>query len=445
MYDLIILGGGPAGYHAAERAGAMGKSVLLAEQDTLGGTCLNVGCIPTKTLLHSAKLYLHSLEGKRFGVETEKVTFDLSAAVAWKKKTVTTLVKGVQYLMKRHGVEVVKGKGVLTGPGSIKAGDNEYRGKKVLIATGSSSAIPPIPGVDSPEVMTSTEILDVTEKPKSLTIIGGGYIGMEFASLFSAIGTEVTVIEMMDEIIPFMEKDFSELLRKSLKKVNFKLGSRVLEINKNSVTFEKEGETDSVSSDIILLSVGRKPNLTENGFDEAGLDYDRFGINVDERTRTNLPGVYAAGDVTGKSLLAHSAYRMADVALSDMFGKGEQKMRYHAIPWVVFTIPEVAGCGYTEEEARKEGFNPETVQVFLKTNGRYLSEHPGERGTARVVTDKDSGRILGVQMMGSGVSELIFGAAMMIESELRVKDVKEIVFPHPTLSEILKDILWELE
>ncbi|MFP4382877.1 MAG: dihydrolipoyl dehydrogenase [Spirochaetia bacterium] len=445
MHDLIILGGGPAGYHAAERAGSLGKSVLLVEAETLGGTCLNVGCIPTKTLLHSAKLYLHAREGKRFGVTAENVSFNLAEAVSWKQKTVSTLVKGIQFQMKQHNIEVISGRGTLTGPGRIEVDGKEYRGEKVLIATGSSSAVPPIPGADGKAVMTSTEILDVTEQPESLTVIGGGYIGMEFASLFSAVGTKVTVIEMMDEIIPFMERDFASLLRKSMKKVDFHLSSRVLNIDGNTVTYEKEGGKSAVTSDIILLSVGRKPNLSGNGFDEAGLDYDRFGIKVDHRMRTNLPGVYAAGDVTGKSLLAHSAYRMADVAVGDMWNPGEQEMRYHAVPWVVFTIPEVAGCGYTEEQAKEAGYEPRTAEAPLKISGRYLAENPGERGTVKTVTDTETGQILGVQMLGTGVSELIYGAAMMIEAELRVKDIKEIIFPHPTVSEVLKDVLWGIE
>lgn len=456
-FDLAILGGGPGGYIAAERAGARGKKVLLVEEGPIGGVCLNEGCIPTKTLLNSAKLYRHALESESFGVKAEGVTYSLTDAMAWKNKVIETLRKGISATMKRFGVEVVSGRGRLVGPGALAVNGTEYRADNVLVSTGGRSVVPPIPGADGPAVVTSGPLLQITEMPSRVVVVGGGYIGMEFASYFAAVGAQVTVIEMLDEIIPFMEPDLAKVLRTSVKGVTYHLGSRVLAIEGAAggkadagatVRFAKDGREDSVEADIVLISAGRRPNVEDCGFEKAGLDFDRKGVRVDEFMRTNLPGVYAAGDVTGKSLLAHSASRMGEVAVNTMFGTEggyKDRMRYHAVPWVVFTEPEVAGCGLTESQAREEGRDVESVSLSMKVSGRYLAEHPKERGTVKVVVERGSEKILGVQMLGSGASELVFGASIMIETELRGRDIREVIFPHPTMSEVLRDAMWELD
>jgi dihydrolipoamide dehydrogenase len=443
MYDLIIIGGGPGGYISAERAGAMGKTVLLIEKAHLGGVCLNAGCIPTKTLLHSSKLYAQTAKMADYGVTVENPLFDLTKAMAWKGKVIDTLRKGIAYQMKRFGVEVLNAEATLKDFNTVVADGKEYKGSNIILATGSSPFLPPIPGLDGDAVMTSTEILNIETMPESVIIIGGGYIGMEFASFFGNLGKKVTVVEMMDEIIPFMDAQFSSLLRKSLKQVDFTLGARVEKIEGKSLTYSKDGKQETIKADIILASLGRKPNLEGTGFKEAGLDIGKQGIVVNEKMQTNLPGVYAIGDVTGKSLLAHSASRMGEVAVANMFGSRD-RMRYHAVPWVVFTSPEVAGCGMSEEDAKNEGLEVEAAMMQMRASGRYLAEHAHERGICKVVADKKNGKILGVHMLGSGCSEMIFGAALMIESELRVKDIKEIVFPHPTVSEIMRDTIFEI-
>ena len=443
MYDCIIIGAGPGGYVAAERAGAHGKRVLLIEKEHLGGVCLNRGCIPTKSLLHAAKVYQQAQKSEQFGVSCSDIRFDLARAMAWKKEVIETLRKGVAFQMKRHNVEVLEGEAHLIGANAVEVGGKEYRAGNLIIATGSSPVHLPIPGKESAPVLDSTEILEVTDLPKSIAIIGGSYIGMEFASFFASVGVEVSVVEMMPEIIPFMDPEIAAMLRKSLSDVTFHLGSRVESFDGNRVTFSHGDSHGSIDAERILMAVGRAPNVQAVEVDKIGLDYDRKGIRVNDRMQTNVPTVYAIGDVTGKSLLAHSASRMGEVAVSAMLGRRD-RMRFHAIPWVVYTNPEVAGCGMSEDDARKEGRSVKVAKLQLRANSRYTAEHPRERGICKVIVDEQTDVILGVHLLGAGTSEIIYGAAAMIEAELRVQDVKEIVFPHPTVSEIIRDTLWEL-
>jgi len=446
MYDLIIIGAGPGGYVMAERAGHLGKKVLLIEKEHLGGVCLNKGCIPTKTLLNSAKHYVHAKEAPDFGVTTGEVSFDLSKAMSWKTEVIETLRAGIGFMMKKNKVEVVSGEAKFLGSRKVQVGDEIYEGENIVLATGSSPMVPPIPGADQPHVMISTEILSVDKLPETLTVIGGGVIGIEFASFFSSLGVKVEVIEMLDEIIPFMDKAQAKEFRRALKgKVNFNLGCKVTAIDGHDVKYtDAKGEEQSVQADIVLMSVGRVPNLDNMGFEEAKLDFDRRGIKVDEQQRTNLPNLYAIGDVTGLSQLAHSATRMGEVALNTICGKTD-RFRRNAIPWAVYSMPEVAGCGLTEDEAKEAGFNVETASLPLTMSGRFLAEN-GKRGpgSVKVVKDADTDVLLGVHMVGAGVSEMIYGAAVMIEAELRVKDIREIVFPHPTVGEVIRDTMFQL-
>ncbi len=445
-FDIIIIGAGPGGYVMAERAGHLGKKVLLIEKQYLGGVCLNWGCIPTKTLLNSAKHYVHAKEAPEFGVTTGEVKFDLTKAMAWKQEVIETLRAGIAFMMKKNKVTVVTGEAKFLGPRKVQVGDKVYEGTDVVIATGSSPFVPPIPGAKQPHVMTSTEILSIDKMPKTLTVIGGGVIGVEFASFFSSLGVQVNVIEMLEEIIPFMDRGQAKEFRKALKgKVEFNLGCKVTAIDGHDVKYTtKAGEEKSVQADIVLMSVGRVPNLAGMGFEEAKLDFDRRGIKVDEQMRTNLPNVYAIGDVTGLSQLAHSATRMGEVALNTICGQRD-RFRRNAIPWAVYSMPEVAGCGLTEEQAQAAGYKTETASLPLIMSGRFLAEN-GKRGpgSVKVIKDADTDVLLGVHMVGAGVSEMIYGAAVMIEAELRIKDIREIVFPHPTVGEVLRDVMFSL-
>ncbi len=442
IYDVIVVGAGPGGYIAAERAGARGKSVLLIEKSELGGVCTNEGCIPTKSLLNSAKQYVHGLEAGKFGAHFDCDRFSLTDAMAWKQEVIETLRKGIAYLMKKHKVEVIHGEAEYLDHQTVRVNKQTYQGKNLIIAAGSSAAVPPIPGIGCSSVKTNREILEIKQLPGKLIIIGGGYIGMEFASFFSNVGVQVHVIEMMEEIVPMMDAEFARTLRKSMPNVAFHLGASVEAIKDDHVVFSTHGHKESLNADSILLSVGRRPNV--QGLEHLGLDIRPQGLAVNEHMQTNLPGVYAVGDVNGKSLLAHSASRMAGVAVNTICGKPD-RMRYHAIPWVVYTLPEVAGCGLTEQEARNQGLNIKTATMQMRANGRFLAEYGKQApGLCKVVVEADTNILKGVQLLGAACSEMIYGVAAMIEAELRVQDIQEIIFPHPTVSEIIKDTLWEL-
>ncbi len=444
-YDIIIIGAGPGGYEMAERAAHKGQKVLLIEKKYLGGVCLNWGCIPTKTLLNSAKHYVHAKEAPEFGVTTGEVKFDLAKTMAWKEDVIQTLRGGIAAMMKKGKVEVLFGAARLIGSRKVEVDGTVYEGDNVVIATGGSPFVPPIPGADQPHVMTSKEILSIETMPKSLAVIGGGVIGVEFASFFSSLGVKVDIIEMLDEIIPFMDNGQAAAFRKALKgKVDFNLGCRVTAIDGHDVKYvTRSGEEKSVNADIVLMSVGRAPNLSGMGFEEAGLDFDRRGIKTDDQQRTNLPNVYAIGDVTGKSQLAHSATRMGEVALNTILGK-KDRFRTNAIPWAVYSMPEIAGCGLTEEQAKEAGHTVETAQLPLIMSGRFLAEN-GKKGpgSVKVVIDAQTRALLGVHAFGAYCSEFIWGAAAMIEAGLRVEDAQEIVFPHPTVGEVIRSTMFQ--
>jgi dihydrolipoamide dehydrogenase len=443
-YDVVIIGAGPGGYLAAQRAGAKGKNVLLIDKDkNLGGVCLNRGCIPTKALLNSAKIFHTSQNSEQFGVRVSKADYDIEKAMEWKNKTISILTKGVAYQMKRHNVTVVTGQAQIIDKNSVSVQKEIYKTNNIIIATGSSSSKLPIPGIDKKHVVSSDEILEIKQLPKKLAIIGGGVIGLEFASYFSLLGVSVTVIEMLPEILPGFDKDISTLLRKSMNNCHFETGATVDKIDDNNVHFLKDGNKESIAADMVLVAVGRTPNVSNLGLKKNNIDHDQSGIKVNDLMQTNVPGVYAVGDVTGKSLLAHSAYRMGEVAVNVMFGENDQ-MRYQAIPWVVYTYPEVSKVGLTENEAKEHGLNIKVKSMQMRANGRFLSEHGSESGICKVIVDSETEVLLGVTLLGGVNSEIIYGAAAMIEAELRVKDIKDIIFPHPTVSEIIKDAIWEM-
>jgi dihydrolipoamide dehydrogenase len=457
-YDVIIIGGGPGGYVAAERLGAKKKKVLLIEKAELGGTCLNAGCIPTKTLLNSAKLYKHAREGAKFGVNAGEASYDWAAMQAWKREVVDKLRGAVALTEKRLGVEVMAAEARLLGIGRVEAKGPDgaatvHEAPAIIIATGSIPSMPPIPGAkDNPKVLDSTGILELKEVPKRLCVIGGGVIGVEFAGLFAALGVEVEVVEMMDEIVPFMDKEQAQILRRAMKGVAFRLGCKVERLEGATVSYKAKDGTDArAEADLVLMAVGRRPVLEGWGAREAGLDLSPKGLAVDERMRTNLPGVWAVGDVTGKSLLAHSAYRMADVAVADILAgggasRGAQIMRYDAVPWAVYGLTEAAGVGITEQEAAARGIGIKKASLPLKVSGRFCAESGfAAPGAVKVIADSATDRILGVHVVGSYASEMIWGAAAMIEQELRASDAREVIFPHPTVCEAIRDALFELE
>ena len=453
MYDLAIIGGGPGGYVAAERAGAAGLSVVLFERKSLGGVCLNEGCIPTKTLLYSAKVYNYAKTGDHYGVYVSDPTFKYDEIVARKNKVVKKLVGGVKAAMKAGKVEVVAGNAMIKGRDSegikVEACGNVYAAKNLLICTGSEAAVPPFPGLREAGdvIVTNREILDMTERPGELVVIGGGVIGMEFAAFFSTLGTKVTVVEMLPKILGPLDDEISEMLQKTYEKrgVEFCLRCKVTGIEGSTVVYEDpEGKVCRVSGDKILVSVGRRANLQGFGLENIGVELALnpagrpYGIKVDEKMKTNVPGVYAAGDVTGFSMLAHTASREGEVAVNNILGK-EDRMRYNAIPGVVYTNPEVAGAGLTEAEAKAKGIDYKVVKLPMAYSGRFVAENERGEGICKIIVGAKYHEVLGVHMLGNPCSEIIHSACLAIEAEMTLEQLQEIVFPHPTVSEILKE------
>jgi dihydrolipoamide dehydrogenase len=452
VYDLIIIGGGPAGYLAAERAGHAGLVTLVIEKRFVGGVCLNEGCIPSKALLYSAKIYDNAKHGDKYGVFAENVTLNHAKVMERKGKVVKKLVAGIKAKLIKNKVTIVEGVAEIQGRNAegyeVKANNEIFVGKRLLLATGSMPVIPPVAGVkegiEKGYVLTNREILDLKSVPSSLVIVGGGVIGLEMASYYNSAGSKVTVIEMLDHIAGYTDREISEILQKNYEKkgVVFKLNCKVVEVKEGSVVYESNGEKLAVEAEKVLLSIGRRPATEGLGLEKIAVETERGRIKTDEKGRTNIPEVYAAGDVNGTSMLAHTAYREAEVCINTILGK-KDIMRYHAIPSVIYTNPEVGCVGETEETAKQKGIDFDVVKLSMAYSGRYVAENEGGDGICKILIDKKYRRLIGAHMIGSYASEIIFGAGIMIETEMRVEDIKELVFPHPTVCEILREGIFE--
>lgn len=457
-FDLGIIGGGPGGYVAAERAGAAGLKVVLFEKKTLGGVCLNEGCIPTKTLLYSAKLYEYARHGDKYGVNVEGASFDYARILKRKEKVVRKLVGGVKLAMKNHDVTVVSAGAVINGRTdagiSISAGEEEYTVTDLLICTGSEAFVPPIPGLREAGdvVCTNREVLELTEVPSELVVIGGGVIGMEFASFFNSLGSTVTVIEMLPKILGPMDAEISAMLQKIYEKksVAFNLSCKVIAIEGNTVVYENAGgEECRVSADRILVSVGRRAVLDGYGLESLAPEMllnrggKPCGIKVDAQMRTSVPHVYAAGDVTGFSMLAHTASREGEVAVAAILGR-EDSMSYSAIPGVVYTNPEVAGVGLTEDEAAAKGLDVTVAKLPMAFSGRFVAENEMGEGICKILVNNADGTVVGVHMLGNPCSEIIQSVCIAIDRKITLEELKKVVFPHPTVGEIVKETLFSI-
>ena len=458
IYDLIILGGGPAGYNAAERAAHAGMKTLLFEKRALGGVCLNEGCIPTKTLLYSAKILDYAHHGEAYGVTVTGASLDHAKVVDRKDKVVKTLVSGVGAKMRGAGVTVVTSTAKIAGKSAsgfaVEADGKTYEAKKLLVCTGSEAVVPPIPGLRESYAgglaVTNREILDLRTAPGRIVVVGGGVIGLEMASYFCSIGSEVTVVEMLDKIAGPTEAEISKILQKNYEKrgVKFILGAKVTAVNGKPgdgvVSYEKDGKGASVACDLVLVSTGRRARTRDIGLEEVGVQLNRGAVVTDERCRTSVPGIWAAGDVNGKIMLAHTAYREGEVAVSDMLGRAD-RVDYRAIPSVIYTNPEVGSVGETVESAKKAGIDAEEATLSLRYSGRYVAENEGGDGIVKVVYGKEHREILGVHMIGSYASEIIYGAAAMVAKKQRVSDVEKLVFPHPTVCEVIREAMFSIE
>lgn len=446
-YDIAIIGGGPAGYTAAERAVAGGLQTVLFEKKAIGGVCLNEGCIPAKTLLYSAKLWDNLKTASKYGISVpDAAAFDMEKIIGRKNKIVKKLTGGVKMTVSSYGAAIVEQEALIVGEENglfrISAGGEMYEATYLLVCTGSDTVIPPIPGLAEVDYWTSREALESTVLPRSLAIIGGGVIGMEFASFFNSMGVRVSVVEMMPEILGAMDKETAGLLRTEYRKrgIDFYLDTKVTAVGKEGVTIGKDGKTSLVEADKVLVCVGRKASLGRVGLDKLNIELLRNGVKVDEHLQTSHPRVYACGDITGRSMLAHTAIRESEVAVNHILGV-EDLMDYDCIPGVVYTNPEVAGVGKTEEELKAAGTGYHVQKLPMVYSGRFVAENEGVNGLCKLIMDDDD-RIVGCHILGNPASEIIVIAGIAIQRGYTVEEFQKSVFPHPTAGEIFHEALF---
>ena len=449
-YQVAIIGGGPAGYTAAEAAARAGLSVVLFEKRALGGVCLNEGCIPTKTLLYSAKVYDTTRHAQKYAISVQEPIFDLPKIIARKQKVVRKLVLGIKSRLTAAGVTMVTGEAEVADKSHVKCGGELYECDNLLLCAGSETFIPPIPGVEGVPYWTHRDALDCKQLPQSLVIVGGGVIGMEFASFFNSLGTKVTVIEMLDEILGGMDRELSALLRADYAKrgVTFLTSTKVVSLEGDAssvrVSVENAGGASVIEAEKVLLSVGRRPVLKGFGLENLDVEKDERGrLRVDSHMQTSLPGVYACGDLTGFSLLAHTAVREAEVAVHHIAGQADE-MSYAAIPGVVYTNPEIAGVGETEESLQRKSIACRTVKLPMAYSGRFVAENEGVNGVCKLILSEE-GIVLGAHVLGNPASEIIVQAGMAISLGLTAGQWARMVFPHPTVGEIFKEVCGEAD
>lgn len=442
--DIVVIGGGPGGYVAAIRAAQLGAKVTLIERDKLGGTCLNRGCIPTKTLYRNAEI-LNTLKNiDEFGISVSGYSVDVEKIQDRKRKVIIQLTDGIAQLLKVNGVEVINGRGRLidsktVGVSLADGSELEIKTKNIIIATGSKPSMPPIEGADLPGIFTSEEILDFERIPEKLLIIGGGVIGMEFAGIFNAMGTKVTVIEYLPSILAQVDSDLTKRLSVSLKKrgIDIHTSTKVNKIEKDSEIYRvycegKKGEL-SFEADCVLIAAGRTPVIDEINLEGIGVCFDKRGIKVDKNYMTNIEGIYAIGDVNGISMLAHAASHQGMAAVEKIMGVKKENKNEN-IPGCIFIFPEVSTVGLTEDEAKEKGIPYKTSKFLFGANGKALALGEAE-GMVKVIASSEDDIILGVHIMGPHASDLIHEGVLAVGSRMKCKEISEIIHAHPTLSE----------
>ena len=424
---LLIIGGGPGGYETAVEAAKRGLEVTLISEGPLGGTCLNEGCIPTKTFCHYAELIEQNLKA---GLDCKP---SFAAAAERKQAVVEQLRSGIDMLLKN--VQVVQGRAEFKDSRTVLCNGQEYTADKIIIATGSVSASLPIPGAES--CITSKEILDLTEVPGRLCVIGGGVIGLEFASIFRSFGSEVTVLEFCPNILPRFDVNLAKRLKQTLTKrgINIEVLAQVTAIDGNTVTYIKKDKEFTVQADKILMAVGRRPNTDGLNLESVGIDYTRKGITVNDRFETSVPGIFAVGDVTGGIMLAHAATYQGLHALTYICGQ-QDSIRFDLIPAAVFTMPEVAMVGLTEEQCKEQGLQVRCLKSFYRANGKAISMDETDGYCKLIVSE--NGVILGAHLMGAHASDLIHEITTAMNLGATVKQLQSVIHAHPTLSEVLQ-------
>ncbi|MDQ6792516.1 MAG: dihydrolipoyl dehydrogenase [Candidatus Dormibacteraeota bacterium] len=442
-FDVAVIGGGPGGYVAAIRAAQLGGRVSIVEKERMGGTCLVKGCIPTKALLQSSELYsLVANEGRRFGVVAESVRFDMNAAQERRVQVVDQLVKGVEGLLKAAGVEVLRGHGRLEKPGRFSVDGQAYQAGNLLIATGSVASTPPIPGIE--HTIDSDGILELREVPEAMTVIGGGVVGMEWGALYAALGTKVTVIEMLPQILPMVESDLVGMYRKHFERIGgvIHTQARVESVEKGSsgltVRFTVGDEQEEVRAPVVLRATGRQPYTDGLGLEDAGVETEKGHVTVDDHMRTSVDGIWAIGDVIGGIMLAHVASYEGVCAVENICGEGDRAVDYHAAPNCVYTDPEIAHVGLGEKEAKERGLEVKVGRFPFAASGRALTLGQTE-GAIKVVADARDDSILGVHMVGPRVTDVIAEATLAVQQRLKLHDLELTMHAHPTLAESLME------
>lgn len=442
QFDIIVIGAGPGGYETALLAAERGKKVLLVNGGRLGGTCLNAGCIPTKCMVRDAAIVSLMKDPEEFGVANVSFDVDFSRVVERRNKVVSTLREGIDALLKRAKVTVVEGFASFVDASSIRVNEEVYTASDIIIATGSESKSIPVPGADEKWVLDSTDILAIDYIPKSLTIVGGGVIGLEFASVFNAFGSDVTVVEFLKNIAPTFDSDISKRLKQSLSKRGVKVltGAAVKRIEKDEegqiVTwFDLKGKEDSVISSDILMAVGRRPNVDGLNLEAAGVEFSSRGIPVDDMMRTNVPHIYAIGDVNARMMLAHVASYQGKRALNAIDGVSDD-IRFDVIPAALFTDPECGMVGLTEDAAKEKGINIKVGKSFYRANGKALAGGESD-GICKLIFETESDRLVGAHIMGAEAAILAQQCADFITLGATRQAISDTIFGHPTLSEVV--------
>ncbi|WP_152657864.1 dihydrolipoyl dehydrogenase [Oceanobacillus sp. CFH 90083] len=440
-FDVAIIGGGPGGYVAAIRAAKLGLSVALVEGRDLGGTCLNRGCIPSKTLLKNAEVINQVKEAKQFGVQIDYYSIDINTMIKRKNQVIGQLRNGINSLLKANKIKVYNGYGTVAAQKRISVDLGEktenLEAESIILANGSKPFVPSLPGLSEIPYDTSDTIFDIEEVPDHLVIVGGGVIGLEIACIFQSLGTKVEIIEMADRIIPAEDKDAADFLAKELQRKGILMhtNAKVLAFKKGQKTIvqlEKNGQEINLETDKVLVSVGREPNLT--GLDDLSVDYDGKFIKVDKHMQTNVKGIYAIGDLIGGYQLAHAASEEGIRAVNHILG--EKHPKDFIMPRCIYTFPEIASVGMTEEQAKAEGYQVKSQKVDLAANGKGIASAENS-GFMKIISEKKYGEILGVIMAGAHVTEIISQATSFMYLEGTVEELEDMIFPHPTLSEAM--------
>ena len=431
MKELIIIGSGPGGYRTAAYAARKGLHVTIFEDKEAGGTCLNCGCIPTKTLCHEAEI-ADILKDK--GIDA----VDFSAIMTRKNSVIEQLRSGVETVLQGENISFVRAHAAFKDANTVVADGQEYTADRIIIATGSHAKMLPIDGIDQPNVMTSTELLNITEVPKRLCIVGAGVIGMEMASVFNSLGSEVTVVEFLNECLPMVDSDIAKRLRQTIAKrgVNFFMQSGVKRIDGNTVFFERKGKEEQVEADIILIATGRGANVDNLGLENTGVNFSPRGIEVDENMQTNIPHIYAIGDVNARMMLAHAATFQGMKAVNHMLGIGDE-INLDVMPAAIFTKPEAACVGLSEDQCKEKGISFLCKKGFYRANGKALAMDETD-GLLKLMTD-ENGLILGCHVFGAHAADIVQEVSVLMCKHTNVHELAQMVHIHPTLSEILSD------